>query len=127
MKTTQLSESFNADLNDCLYTDLNIEEFFTYFERVVNQKRYKELDAKYNSRHKFPRLKFKSFPMLDQVATVYTPTLFNIFQTEVKEVMALSILKRNVSQTHSFVVGVFNQYEKYEVMWNPLDETLSCS
>ena len=41
--------------------------------------------------------------------------------------MALSILERNVSQTHSYVVGVFNQYGKYEVMWNPLDETLSCS
>ena len=41
--------------------------------------------------------------------------------------MALSILERNVSQTHSYVVGVFNQYRKYEVMWNPLHETLSCS
>ncbi|KAL0013275.1 hypothetical protein SO802_000344 [Lithocarpus litseifolius] len=71
MKTTRLSESFNADLKDCLCTDLNI--------------------------------------------------------TEVEEVMTLSILERNVSQTHSYVVGVFNQNQKYEVMWNPLDETLSCS
>ena len=124
MKTTQLSESFNADLNDCLYTDLNIEEFFTYFERVVNQKRYKELDAKYNSRHKFPRLKLQRSPILNQVATMYTPTLFDLFQTEVEKVMTLSILERNMSEIHSYVVGVFNQYEKYEVMWNPLDETI---
>ena len=41
--------------------------------------------------------------------------------------MALSILECNVSQTHSYVVRVFNQYRKYEAMWNPLDETLSCS
>ena len=41
--------------------------------------------------------------------------------------MTLSILECNVSQTHSYVVGVFNQYRKYEVMWNPLHETLSCS
>ena len=65
--------------------------------------------------------------MLNQVAIVYMPKLFDLFQTEVEEVMALSILERNVSQTHSYVVGVFNQYGKYEVMWNPLDETLSCS
>ncbi|KAF3955830.1 hypothetical protein CMV_018996 [Castanea mollissima] len=127
MKTTQLSESFNADLKDCLRTDLNIVEFFTHFETVVNQKRDKELEAEYNSRQKFPRLKLKSSPMLNQVATVYTPKLFDLFQTEVEEVMALSILERNVSQTHSYVVGVFNQNGKYEVMWNPLDETLSCS
>ncbi|KAM3712710.1 hypothetical protein ACJW30_01G203100 [Castanea mollissima] len=127
MKTTQLSESFNADLKDCLRTNLNIVEFFPHFERVVNQKRDKELEAEYNSRHKFPRLKLKSSPMLNQVATMYTFMLFDSFQTEVEEVMALSILERNESQTHSYVVGVFNQYGKYEVMWNPLDETLSCS
>ena len=41
--------------------------------------------------------------------------------------MTLSILEHNVSQIHSYVVGVFNQNGKDEVMWNPLDETLSCS
>ena len=81
MKTTQLSESFNIDLKDCLHTDLNIVEFFTYFKRVVNQKQDKELEAEYNFRHKFPRLKLKSSPMLNQVATIYTPTLFDLFQT----------------------------------------------
>ena len=127
MKTTQLSESFNADLKDCLCTDLNIVEFFTHFERVVNQKRDKELEVEYNSRHKFLRLKLKISPMLNQVAMVYTPTLFDLFHIEVEEVMTLSILERNVSQTHSYVAGVFNQYGKHEAMWNPLDKTLSCS
>ena len=65
--------------------------------------------------------------MLNNVATVHTHTLFDLFQTEVEKVMTLSILERNVSQTHNYVIGVFNQYVKYEVMWNPLDETLSCS
>ena len=62
MKTTQLSESFNTDLKDCLRTYLNIVEFFTHFERVVNQKRDKELEAECNFRHKFLRLKLKSSP-----------------------------------------------------------------
>ena len=127
IKTTQLSESFNADLKDCLRTDLNIVEFFTHFEIVVNEKQDKELEANYNFKQKFPRLKLKSSSMLNQVATVYTPKLFDLFQTEVEEVMALSILECNVSQTHNYVVGVFNQNGKYEVMWKPLDETLSCS
>ena len=112
MKTTQLSESFNVDLKDCLRTDLNIVEFFTHFEKVFNQKWDKELEVECNSRHKFPRLKLKSFPMLNQVATVYILTLFDLFQTKVKEVITLFILERNVSQTHSYVVGVFNQYGK---------------
>ncbi|XP_030925797.1 protein FAR1-RELATED SEQUENCE 5-like [Quercus lobata] len=65
MKTIQLSEIFNADLKDCLRIDLNIVEFFTNFERVDNQKRDKELEAEYNSRHKFPRLRLKGSPMLN--------------------------------------------------------------
>ncbi|KAM3708145.1 hypothetical protein ACJW31_02G075300 [Castanea mollissima] len=123
MKTTQLSENFNADLKDCLRIDFNIVEFFTHFKRVANQKWDKELEAEYNSRHKFLRLKLKSSPMLNQVATMYTLTLFDLFRTEVEEEMTLSILERNVSQTHSYVVGVFNQYGKYEVMWNPKFES----
>ena len=67
------------DLKDCLCTDLNIVEFFTHFEIVVNQKWDKELEAEYNSRQKLPRLKLKSSPMLNQVTTVYTPTLFDLF------------------------------------------------
>nr|XP_023918680.1 protein FAR1-RELATED SEQUENCE 5-like [Quercus suber] len=85
MKTTQLSESFNADLKDCLCTDLNIVEFFTHLETVVSQKRDKELEAEYNSRQKFPRLKLKSSPMLNQVATMYMPKLFDLFQIKVEE------------------------------------------
>ena len=45
MKTTQFSESFNANLKDCLRTNLNIVELFTHFERVLNQKRDKELET----------------------------------------------------------------------------------
>ena len=41
--------------------------------------------------------------------------------------MTLSIPERNLSQTHNYVVVVFNRYGKYEIMWNPLDETISCS
>ena len=56
---------------------------------------------------------------------MYMLTLFDLFQIEVEEVMILSILECNVSQIHSYMVGVFNRYAKYEVLWNPLDEILS--
>ncbi|TXG69903.1 hypothetical protein EZV62_004838 [Acer yangbiense] len=36
MKTTQLSESFNATLKDYLKSDLNVAHFFMHFEMVVN-------------------------------------------------------------------------------------------
>jgi zinc finger SWIM domain-containing protein 3 len=105
IRSTQLSERFNYDLKDCLHTDLNILEFFTHFERVVKQKRDKELEAEYNSRQKFPRLNLKSSPMLNQVAKVYTPKAFELFQNEVEEVSPLSIIDHNASQaTHTYVL-----------------------
>ncbi|KAK3212080.1 hypothetical protein Dsin_016786 [Dipteronia sinensis] len=39
MKSMQLSESFNANLKDYLKSDLNVEQFFMHFGRVVNDKR----------------------------------------------------------------------------------------
>nr|KYP43285.1 hypothetical protein KK1_035286 [Cajanus cajan] len=38
MRLTQLSESFNVDLKNHLKSDLNLGQFFTHFERVVNRK-----------------------------------------------------------------------------------------
>jgi zinc finger SWIM domain-containing protein 3 len=128
MRSTQLSERFNCNLKDCLQTDLNILEFFTHFERVVKQKRDKELEAEYNSRQKLPRLNLKSSPMLNQVAKVYTPKAFELFQNEVEEVPPLCIIDRNTSQvTHTYVVGLFNGHRTYKITWNPLEQNLSCS
>ncbi|KAI8564273.1 hypothetical protein RHMOL_Rhmol03G0168700 [Rhododendron molle] len=47
MKSTQLSESFNSDLKDYLRSDHNLVQFFTHFERLLDEKRYKEREAKY--------------------------------------------------------------------------------
>jgi zinc finger SWIM domain-containing protein 3 len=66
--------------------------------------------------------------MLNQVAKVYTPKVFELFQNEVEEVPPLSIIDHNESQeTHIYVVGVFNRHEKYNIMCNPSDQTLSCN
>jgi hypothetical protein len=54
MRSTQLSESLNKDMKDCLKCYLNIARFFTHFERVVASKRAKGLDVEYNSRKKLP-------------------------------------------------------------------------
>jgi hypothetical protein len=65
MRSTQLSERFNYDLNACLQIDLKILEFFTHFKKVVKQKRDKELEVANNIRQKLLRLNFKSSPMLN--------------------------------------------------------------
>jgi len=46
-RSTQLRESFNAALKNYLKSDLNLVQFFTHFERVVNGKRNNESEADY--------------------------------------------------------------------------------
>ena len=61
VRSTQLSESLNGDLKAYLKSDLDIVQFFKHFERVVEQKRHKELEGEFNARQKFPKLSLKKF------------------------------------------------------------------
>jgi zinc finger SWIM domain-containing protein 3 len=67
MSSTQLNESLDADLKDYLQSNYNIVKFFTHFDRLLNDKRYKELLLEYNLRQKLPKIKMIS-PMLVQAA-----------------------------------------------------------
>ncbi|GMP41800.1 hypothetical protein CsSME_00011773 [Camellia sinensis var. sinensis] len=74
MSTTQLSESFNACLKDYLNCDHNLMEFFMHFERVLYDKRYKELEAEYNLSQKLPRISIPTL-MLSKWQ-IFTPKQF---------------------------------------------------
>ena len=47
LKGTQVSESINYDLKDHLQSNHDLVQFFKHFERVLNDKRYIELEAEY--------------------------------------------------------------------------------
>jgi zinc finger SWIM domain-containing protein 3 len=79
MRFTKLSESFNADLENHLKSDLNLVQLFRHFKRAVNGKRNSEFEAEYESRHKLPRLKMKKARMLVQAGNVYTPKILEEF------------------------------------------------
>ena len=67
MLSTQLIESLNTDLKTCLKPNLDIFQLFNHFDRVVSDKRYNELQCKYESRQKLLRLKMENSPLLQQV------------------------------------------------------------
>jgi hypothetical protein len=80
MRSTKLSESFNADLKNHLKSDLDLVQLFTHFHnRAVNGKRNNEFEVEYESIHKLPRLKMKKARMLVQARNVYTPKILEEF------------------------------------------------
>ena len=79
MRNPQLSEGLNFDLKSCLKPNLDIIQFF---ERVVCDERYNELQCEFQSGQKLPTFKWESSPLLQQVAQSHTPLIFYIFQKE---------------------------------------------
>ncbi|XP_021815106.1 protein FAR1-RELATED SEQUENCE 5-like [Prunus avium] len=71
VKTTQISESFNATLKDYLNVDHDVVQFFMHFERVLNDKRYKELEAEYALCQKLPKVTIL-VSMVVKAGNIYT-------------------------------------------------------
>ncbi|KAM3238321.1 protein FAR1-RELATED SEQUENCE 5-like [Capsicum annuum] len=90
MRSTQLSESFNASLRGYLKSDLDIVQFFKYFQRSVDDKRVNENKSNFDMTQKIPNLKVK-LPLRIHAREVYTPTIFDIFQNEWERSLLISI------------------------------------
>jgi zinc finger SWIM domain-containing protein 3 len=128
MGSTQLNESLNGDLKLYLKSDFDVVRFFQHFDRVVEQKRHKELKAEFNARQKLPTLSLKNSPMLKQAAQTYTPVIFKIFQDEYDYASAAVIKYRNEGQPmHEYIVVLLNEDGEYKVLCDRNNKIISCS
>ncbi|KAK0596973.1 hypothetical protein LWI29_020610 [Acer saccharum] len=81
LKSTQVSESINSDLKDYLQSNHDLVQFFKHFERVLNDKHYKELKAEYALCQKITQVQ-RPIKMLIEAGKVYTKIIFEEFQDE---------------------------------------------
>jgi zinc finger SWIM domain-containing protein 3 len=81
VRSTQLSESFNNALKNHLKSDFDIVQFLKHFERTVEEKRENELESEFEARKKISRRLMRT-PILVQASEVYTPIIFEAFQSE---------------------------------------------
>jgi len=129
VKSTQLSESFNNALKNNLKSDFDIVRFLKHFERTVEDKRAKELESEFEARKKIPRRQMHT-PMLLQASEVYTPVIFEAFQSEYERSMAACsrLLDEN---KYAIAIGRFHGDLHFEeeriVIGDPLNQTASCS
>ena len=125
MKSTQLSESFNAILKDYLKSNLNMPQFFMHFERIVNDKWYKELEAEYELCYKFVNMKM-SVKMLAHAREIYTKVIFQEFQDQFEKSIDLSVKKDSRDGEYLVSTVGMNDFEKGCVKIEN-DGTLACS
>ncbi|KAF2929544.1 hypothetical protein DAI22_05g064401 [Oryza sativa Japonica Group] len=130
MRSTQLSESLNNDLKIHLKSSLDIIRFFNHFERVVKGKRDNKLKSEYESREKLSRIKMRS-PMLLQANKIYTPVIFECFQTEYERSTAACTKVLDENYQFAVAIGTLSYdpifEEEYNVIGNISTETASCS
>ena len=130
MRSTQLSESLNSDLKRHFKSDFDIIRFLKHFERVVEFKRNKELEAEFESRKKIPRLKMKT-PMLIQASKLYRPKFFEAFQCEYERSMAA--VTTTLDGKNEYLVAIesldenFTLEKEYKVIGDPANQTSTCS
>jgi SWIM zinc finger len=127
MRSTQLSESFNSDLKRHLKSDLNLMEFFTQFERVVNGKRYNESEAEKDSIDKLPIVKMKKAPMLVQASKVYTPCIYKEFQEEYEEFLGAYVIEHKEEHSkHVYRIANVNNTKERIVLIDTTQNVVSC-
>ncbi|XP_059650791.1 uncharacterized protein LOC132296623 [Cornus florida] len=80
MRTTQLSESFKARLKEYLSRQLILPDFFTYFDRLLSDKRYKEYEAEYHLVQRLSQVKSNCSDMDNNGQRVYKVTSRNGMQ-----------------------------------------------
>lgn len=128
MQSTQLSESINSSLKDCMKPELDINTFFKLFELVVNGKRYTKLQHDFETREKLPRLIMRSALMLQQVSQIYTPTIHDVFQYEWDYSCAYYIKERDeAGDVKQYVVRLITKPGEWRVSYDTTSGLTNCS
>jgi hypothetical protein len=99
MCTTQLSESFNRGLKAFLKSDLDVVRFFHHFERVLNQKCEREIESVYYE-EKTTQIEGEC-SILQQASRIYTPKIFEIFQSEWEISIAAYVKSKTIGQLNT--------------------------
>lgn len=80
-KHPKLNESINANLKDYLKSDHGLIQFLMHFQRVLNDKRYKENEVEYDLCQKIPKITIP-IKMLIVARNTYTKIIFEKFQKQ---------------------------------------------
>ncbi|XP_058760096.1 protein FAR1-RELATED SEQUENCE 5-like [Vicia villosa] len=128
MRSTQLSESVNANIKSIMNVNLDIIKFFKCFEDVIEEKRYNESKCEYEARQKIPRLRNSYSDILQQMSEIYTPTIFELFQNEYELFEACSIKSFNIqTSTIDYVISMARDLGEWQVFFNFDKNSINCS
>ncbi|CAJ2630076.1 unnamed protein product [Trifolium pratense] len=127
VKGFHLGEVLSRKLRSYLNPDLDVVQFCNHFERVVDEQRYKEIEADDEMKGCFPKL-MGNVVMLKHASVAYTPRAFEVFQQRYEKSLNVLVNQHNVDGSlFEYKVNTFGQARQYSVTFNSLDDTVVCS
>ena len=126
MSTTQRSESMNSVIKEYISYKNNLFEFFENFERLLMDRRYKELQADYINSQSVPPL--CTVEILRDASTLYTHTIFEMFQAQVWKAHdgRIEISGENGTISEFKVLSQGKTYYR-TVTYDSINDSVSCS
>ncbi|XP_050387392.1 protein FAR1-RELATED SEQUENCE 9-like [Argentina anserina] len=125
--TTQRSESMNNCIKRYVSYKYDLLRFFRHLQRLLDDRRYNELVADFKATHTTPALAFP-VKILKNAAKVYTPTVFQWFQTELCKAHDYSLkLFSDIGTMSIYEVTAHGKRFHHVVTFDSGDNTISCS
>lgn len=127
IETALLSEGSIASLKKYVKNESHILQFVKHFGRVVNDWRYKELEANYDMSQNVPRL-MGDVIMLKQVREVYTPVIFKSFHQEYENCLNI-VINQCIDAVSSveYKVSTYGEIRNYTVLYSLEDDLVACT
>lgn len=125
--TALLSEGSITSLKKYLKNESHILQFVKHFGRVVNDWRYKELEANYDMGQHMPRL-MGDVIMLKQVREIYTPVIFKTFHEEYENCLNIVISQcLDAVSSVEYKVSTYGEVRHFTVLYTLEDDLVVCS
>ncbi|XP_010495230.1 PREDICTED: protein FAR1-RELATED SEQUENCE 5-like [Camelina sativa] len=127
MVSTQRSESMNNILKRYLKSSYDLLSFFEHYERVLGDRRYKELTADFKMMHTLSVLS-ASVEMLQHAEEVYTPEVFSLFQKQyivIGDYVAKKVSKSDM--VYEYTLSYRGGPKEHLVNYDAVNQTVECS
>lgn len=127
VKGFHLGEMLSHKLRSYLNPDLDVVQFLNHFERIVEEQRYKEIEASDEMKGCLPKL-MGNVVVLKHASVAYTPRAFEIFQQRYENSLNVIVNQhKRDGYLFEYKVNTFGHARQYTVTFNSSDNTVVCS
>lgn len=124
---TQKNDNLSAAVKKYLNSKSELWHFFEAFEKLLDERRYKELQCDFEMSQSTPYLRVQ-WKLLKHAASLYTPAVFKVLEKEMVEILDLEILVNHVNGTSTeYRISDSDRHRMCTISFDDSNCNISCS